>query len=168
MSRIYLLRHAKAVQAIPGIKDFGRPLDVSGRAMAERLGATMVANGLVPDKIIASPSVRTRETLAPIAARIPFEIETEYDRMLFDGPENSYLSAIRRSGSAGSVMLVGHNPMTEEAALVLCGTGSLDARKKLLHGFPTGGLAVIDLPGTLADARPGEGNLVMFITGGAL
>ena len=119
MSRIYLLRHAKAVQALPGMKDFDRPLDVSGHQMAEKLGAAMFANGLIPDRIIASPSQRTRETLAPIAARIPFEIETEYDRMLFDGPENSYLSAIRRSGSSGSVMLVGHNPMTEEAALLL-------------------------------------------------
>jgi phosphohistidine phosphatase len=168
MSRIYLLRHAKAVQALPGMKDFDRPLDDSGRNLAARLGAVMLANGLIPDKIIASPSGRTRETLASIAARIPERIDTEFDRMLFDGPEGSYLSAIKRSGNAKSVMLVGHNPMTEEAAIQLCGSGAPEARRTLLNGFPTGGLAVIDLPGPLADAKPGSGNLAMFIIGGSL
>lgn len=168
MSRIYLLRHAKAVQALPGMKDFDRPLDERGLETAAKLAATLQANGMIPDKIIASPSLRTRQTLAPIAARLPFEIDTEYDRTLFDGPDGSYLSAIHRSGGATSVMLVGHNPMTEEAAMLLCGSGDAEARRKLLHGFPTGALAVIDLPSTLMDARRGAGSLVMFITDGSL
>ncbi len=168
MSRIYLLRHAKAVQALPGMKDFDRPLDISGRETAERLALTMLENGLIPDRIIASPSLRTRETLAPIAARMPHEIGTEYDRTLFDGPDGSYLSAIRRGGTATSILLVGHNPMTEEAATLLCGNGDAEARRKLLDGFPTAALAIIDMPGELADARIGAGTLLAFVTRGLL
>jgi phosphohistidine phosphatase len=166
MSRIYLLRHAKAVQALPGMKDFDRPLDAIGRDMALKLGAAMLASGLIPDRIIASPSGRTRETWASIAAQIPHAIDTEFDRMLFDGPEGSYLCAIKRGGNAKSVLIVGHNPMTEEAAVLLCANGTPDARRTLAQGFPTCGLAVIDLPGALADAAPGVGNLVLFVTGG--
>ncbi len=168
MSRIYLLRHAKAVQALPGMKDFDRPLDIRGKETAERLAVTMLENGLIPDRIIASPSLRTCQTLAPIAARMPREIDTEYDRMLFDGPDGSYLSAIRRADGATSILLVGHNPMTEEAATLLCGQGDPEARRKLLEGFPTGALAVIDVPGTLGDASIGAGTLVAFITRGVL
>ncbi|RUZ11954.1 histidine phosphatase family protein, partial [Mesorhizobium sp. M7A.F.Ca.US.007.01.2.1] len=41
MSRLYLLRHAKAGWALPGMRDFDRPLDASGRADAEMMGAAM-------------------------------------------------------------------------------------------------------------------------------
>ncbi len=168
MSRVYLLRHAKAATALPGMKDFDRPLDASGRELAARLGAAMLANGLVPEKIIASPSARTRETLAAVVSLLPFEIETEFDRSLYDGDGDPYLAAVVKGGDAGSVMLVGHNPMTEEAAMRLCAGGDPEALSKLQFGFPTGGLAVIDLPGALSDAKPRSGNLTMFITGGGI
>ncbi|RUX92559.1 histidine phosphatase family protein, partial [Mesorhizobium sp. M7A.F.Ca.CA.004.04.1.1] len=38
MSRLYLLRHAKAGWALPGMRDFDRPLDASGRSDAEMMG----------------------------------------------------------------------------------------------------------------------------------
>ena len=112
--------------------------------------------------------VRARFEAEPIAARIPREIDTQFDHTLFDGPDGSYISAIRRSTGSKLVMLVGHNPMIEETAILLCGSRDPGARRKLLNGFPTGGLAVIELPGALAEVRPGAGNLVMFITGGAI
>lgn len=168
MSRVYLLRHAKAASAMPGMKDFDRPLDARGREMAGKLGGIMLANGLVPDRIVASPSARTRETLETVMAALPFEIDTVFERSLYDGDDNAYLSAIIRAGEAGSIMLVGHNPMTEEAALRLCGTGEPAAMSILQHGFPTGGLAVIELPGTLSQAKQKSGHLALFITGGEL
>ena len=168
MSRVYLLRHAKAATAFPGMKDFDRPLATSGLELAARLGAAMVASGLLPEIIIASPSLRTRETLASVAANFPFEVATEFDHALYDGDGDPYLAAIRHGGEAASIMLVGHNPMTEEAALKLCSSGDAQAMAKLRMGFPTGGLAVIDLPGMLAEAEPKCGRLTWFITGGAI
>ncbi|TIX99998.1 MAG: histidine phosphatase family protein, partial [Mesorhizobium sp.] len=41
MSKLYLLRHAKAGWALPGMRDFDRPLDASGIADAETMGAAM-------------------------------------------------------------------------------------------------------------------------------
>ncbi len=168
MSRVYLLRHAKAVTALPGMKDFDRPLDASGRELAAKLGATMLANGLVPDKIICSPSARTRETLTAVSTLLPFEIETQFERALFDGDGDPYMAAIITGGDADSIMLVGHNPMTEEVAFRLCASGDPDAMAKLKHGFPTGGLAIIDMPGPLSGAKPHTASLVEFITGGRL
>ena len=64
MSRLYLLRHSKAGWALPGVRDFDRPLDASGLADAERLGLAMRAAAHVPDLTLCSNARRARETLA--------------------------------------------------------------------------------------------------------
>ena len=103
-SRIYLLRHAKAAAALPGQKDFDRSLDASGLAMASKLGETMLANGFVPETVICSPSARTRETWEAVSKLLPFDIEAQFDRALYDGPPGAYVNAIRRAGAAGAAM----------------------------------------------------------------
>ena len=167
-SRIYLLRHAKAAAPGPGQKDFDRSLDASGLAMASKLGETMLANGFVPEKVICSPSVRTRETWAAVSKLLPFDIEAEFDRALYDGPPGAYVNAIRRAGAAGSVMIVGHNPMTEEAALDLAGSGDSGAVSALNMGYPTAGLAIFDQDEPLDGTKPGNAHLVAFVTGGVM
>lgn len=167
-SRIYLLRHAKAAAALPGQKDFERSLDASGLAMAAKLGETMLANGFVPETVICSPSARTRETWAAVAKLLPFDIDAEFDRALYDGPPGAYVDAIRRAGAAGSVMIVGHNPMTEEAALDLAGSGNSGAVNALNMGYPTAGLAIFDQEEPLAITKPGKAHLVAFVTGGVM
>lgn len=166
--RIYLLRHAKAAAALPGQKDFERSLDASGREMAKRLGETMLANGFVPEMVVCSPSTRTRETWAAVSSLLPFDVETVHDRTLYDGPPGAYLAAIRRAGSAGSVMIVGHNPMTEEVAIDLAGTGNAGAVSALNMGYPPAGLAIFDQDDSLNNTQPGSAHLVSFVTGGAL
>jgi phosphohistidine phosphatase len=167
-SRIYLLRHAKAAAALPGQKDFDRSLDASGQAMASKLGETMLANGLVPETVICSPSVRTRETWAAVSKLLPFDIEAKFDRALYDGPPGAYVEAIRRAGAAGSVMIIGHNPMTEEAALILAGSGDSGAVNALNVGYPTAGLAIFDQDEPLDSTKPGNAHLVAFVTGGVM
>lgn len=166
MSRIYLLRHAKAVPTLPGIRDFDRPLEEKGSARAAALGETMLAHGLVPDRIICSTSVRTRQTLQAIAALLPFEIETDFSAALYDGGPEAYFEAIHAARDAKSVMLIGHNPMTEDAAVALCGHGDQEQLTRMRHGFPTCGFAAIDLAGSLETAARGNGTLVHFITDG--
>lgn len=167
MSRVILLRHAKAVHALPGMRDFDRPLDPRGREMAARLGVAMASQDLLPELVIASPSARTRQTLAAAAQALAGMPAADFDEALYDGDGNPYLDAIRRAGAAASVMLVGHNPMTEETALLLCGSGESQAMGQLRMGFPTGGLAVIDLPGPLSEVQPKSGHLALFMTGDA-
>jgi phosphohistidine phosphatase len=167
-SRIYLLRHAKAAVALPGQKDFDRNLVESGQTMAARLGETMLGNGFVPEVVICSPSARTRETWAAVAGFLPFDIEAGFDRSLYDGAPGSYLKAIRSAGNAASVMIVGHNPMTEETALELAGSGEPGAINALNMGYPTAGLAIFDQDEALEHTTPGRARLVAFITGGTM
>ena len=163
VNRLYLLRHAKAGWALPGVRDFDRPLDASGRADAEAMGAAMRARGYIPDLTLCSNAKRARETLEGLAN------QTDTGKVLFldtlySEDAAGYLSIIRGNGGSGSLLVIGHNPMTEDLALAVSGDGDEMARAMLSHGFPTSGLAVVRFGGDLAKAAQGAGYLEAFLT----
>ncbi|MGO4451720.1 histidine phosphatase family protein [Phyllobacterium sp. TAF24] len=166
MSQVYLLRHAKAVWPSPGQKDFDRTLDSSGVESATVLGEEMKRAGLKPDIIICSTAVRARQTLEHINLKARL-VQEELEK-LYSGTADNYLMAIRMAGleheSAGSVMLVGHNPMMEDVAIALAGRGDPPAHPTFAAGFPTAGLAVINFDSPLAEIRPGTGTLATFLS----
>ncbi len=166
MSRIFLLRHAKAAAAIPGQRDFDRPLDSHGRETARSLGSTLMANGLNPDLVICSPAKRTRETLAIIAEFFAFEIKTRFDGSLFTDEWTSYLSALQSSDGANNVMIIGHNPAIEETALQLTNDGTRDALKALRAGFAPCSLGVFTFEGLLSELKPHQAFLENFLPDG--
>lgn len=168
MSRIYLLRHAKAASALPGQRDFDRPLDSRGRDTARTLGITLMANGYQPDLIICSPAKRTRETLAIIAEFFAFDVETRFEENLFTDEWPSYLDALHVAGGARNVMLIGHNPAIEETALQLANNGNRDALKALYAGFAPCSLAIFTLETPLTELKPRQAFLENFMIDGIM
>ncbi len=163
MSRLYLLRHAKAGWALPGVRDFDRPLDAIGIADAEATGKAMRASGYVPELTLCSNAKRARETLEGIAAnadtgRVVFTDD------LYSSDAAGYLDKIRDNGQHGSLLLIGHNPMMEDLAMAVSGGGEEGAMHTLQTGFPTSGLAVIRFEGRLSEAQLGQGYLESFLT----
>jgi len=163
VSRLYLLRHAKAGWALPGMRDFDRPLDASGRADAEIMGTAMRARGYVPDLTLCSNARRAKETLEGLAG------QTDTGKVLFldtlySEDAAGYLRLIREHGGPGSLLVIGHNPMTEDLAMAVSGDGDETARALLNHGFPTSGLAVVRFLDELAKASQEAGYLEAFLT----
>ena len=161
MSRLYLLRHAKAQWALPGMRDFDRQLEASGRLDAGRTGVEMRLRGYVPDVTLCSTAVRARETLQEVAG----EADTGrviFDERLYSEDAASYLDLVRENAAGGSILVVGHNPMMEDLATALSGSGDPAALVTLGLGFPTAGLAVIGLAGGLHKAALGKGDLEAF------
>ena len=163
MSTLYLLRHAKAGWALPGVRDFDRPLDASGIADAEMMGTAMRARNYIPDITLCSNAKRARQTLEGIAGHTDTGRVLFFDK-LYSEDAAGYLSLIRENGNSGSVLVIGHNPMTEDLAVAISGDGEQSARATLNSGFPTSGLAVIRFPGSLKEAAPGNGYLEAFVT----
>ena len=64
MKTLYLLRHAKSSWDHPGLRDHQRPLSSRGRRAAPAMGEHMAAQEWVPDLVLCSDAVRTRETWA--------------------------------------------------------------------------------------------------------
>lgn len=158
MSRLFLLRHAKAGWALPGMRDFDRPLDAEGIADAEAIGLAMRAHGYIPELTLCSNAVRARQTLEGIAGTADTGRVLYFDD-LYREDASGYLSIIRKSGNVGALLVIGHNPMVEDLALALAPTGDDDARATLHAGFPTSGLAILRFPGNLSEAVPGTGFL---------
>lgn len=163
MNRLYLLRHAKAGWAMPGVRDFDRPLDEAGRADAEATGMAMRACGYVPDLTLCSNAKRARETLEGIAGHADTGRVLFFDKLYMEDAAG-YLSLINENGSAGSMLVIGHNPMMEDLAMAVSGDGDETARAALNSGFPTSGLAVIGFNTSLSEARQGNGYLEAFFT----
>jgi phosphohistidine phosphatase len=162
VSKLYLLRHAKAGWALPGVRDFDRPLDASGIADAEAMGAAMRAGGYVPDLTLCSNARRCRQTLEGIAGHADTGRVLFFDK-LYTEDAAGYLATIQEHGSAGSLLVIGHNPMTEDLAMALASDGDGEAREMLAHGFPTCGLAAIRFDSGLDGVEPGAGYLEEFL-----
>lgn len=162
MSRLLLLRHAKAVWAKPGMKDYDRPLDVEGHNALDRLAGAMRIAGLLPDRVVLSGSCRTRETAFGLRTRLGIEVETVIDDEIYSGGAAEYLRSIRAHGDVETLMLVGHNPSMEDLALALCAKGDPDSLDRLHAGFPTAALATISFSEKLNDLRRENGFLESF------
>jgi phosphohistidine phosphatase len=118
--RLSLIRHANAEQDAD-VRDFERPLSRKGRGEAEEVAKRFQERGLVPDLILTSAAVRTRET-ADIFARVlgvaPRLMQAEDSLYLADGEH--ILGCIRAVGPrVGHLMVIGHNPGISAAAISL-------------------------------------------------
>lgn len=163
MNRLYLLRHARAGWALPGVRDFDRPLDETGIADAEALGITMQAASHVPDFTLCSNARRARETLERVAIHACTG-RVHFTDALYSEDASGYLAMIRQNGAHGSLLVIGHNPMMEDLASAVAGSGEEKALATLNFGFPTSGLAVLRFDGGLGAAAPGGGYLEAFLT----
>lgn len=165
MATLYLLRHAKAGWALPGVRDFDRSLDETGQRDSEEMGQVMALNGYVPDLTLCSGALRARQTLAGIAAKTDTG-KVVFSDTLYMTDAAGYLDLIRDQSNVSSLLVIGHNPMMEDLALAVSGDGEDIAKSALNSGFSTAGLAVISFAGGLADASLGSGRLEAYITPG--
>jgi phosphohistidine phosphatase len=120
LKRLTLARHANAEQDVD-VRDFERPLSRKGRNEAEEVARRLLDRELIPDLILTSAAVRTRETadtfarLLGVPARL---LQADDSLYLADGEH--ILTTIRRTGPRVSHLLViGHNPGISAAAISL-------------------------------------------------
>ncbi len=165
MRRLILLRHAKSDWP-DGIADPERPLAHRGRLAAPRIGQYLAQEALMPDRVLVSPARRTRETWELVAPQLPGIPHVLSEPRLYEASATRLLSLLREQpASAHALMLVGHNPGTEDLADTLVGGGPGIARESMQEKFPTGAFAVIDLPiDDWADVVPETGRLDRFVT----
>lgn len=135
MKTLTLLRHAKAVPPGGGIEDHARPLSPRGHEDAAAVGEATHP----PDLVLCSTSLRTRQTIADVAAAWRHQPEILYEPALYlSGP----LVLLRRieavPDEVGSLWLVGHNPGLHELALILARhAAGADEAAELQERFPT-------------------------------
>ncbi|MGU3359837.1 SixA phosphatase family protein [Methylobacterium sp. M6A4_1b] len=163
MRRLILLRHAKSDRPA-GIADLDRPLNNRGKRAAPQMGAYLAAEGLVPDAVVVSPSLRTRETWEAIRADLKGR-EAETVPSIYEAPETALLAVVRSTpDTVGSLLMIGHNPGLQELAMRLAGSGEKAGRRRLALEFPTAAVAVLDFEGDAwRSVAAGSGRLERFV-----
>lgn len=146
------------------MRDFDRKLDERGIEEATAMGRLMARRQLVPDIVICSTAARAVETLDALNEALHLNEAVRYEQNLYATDAPGYLETAAATGSDGDVMLVGHNPMLEDAAMVLSQDGDEDALDALHSGFRTAALAVIRFDGPAADFTTKTGYLEHFLT----
>jgi phosphohistidine phosphatase len=164
MKTLTLLRHAKSGWDDPVGRDFDRPLNGRGRRAATTVGAEMKAQGLVFDRVVASPARRVVETLEEVA-RGYGPIEAHYDEHVYLASPAVLLDLVRGTeDEVERLLLVGHNPGLEALALLLTRDDGDALRAEVAIKYPTGTVAEISIPAdSWRQVRPGTGRLVRFI-----
>jgi len=159
--RLVLLRHAKAEHGLD-VPDVQRPLTTRGRRQSAEVGTAMVAAGLVPDLVLCSPSVRTRQTWQLAHATLHAEPEVRFADDLYDAGVDQVLAALRTADEAARVVLVvGHEPAMSQTATALAGLGSDEATyARVQLGVPTAAWSVSTITGAWADLVRGSARLV--------
>jgi phosphohistidine phosphatase len=160
--RLVLMRHAKSDWP-DGMADHDRPLAKRGRRDAPRIGRWLGESGYVPDAVVCSTAARARETWALASSGLSGAVPgaapaVRYEPRVYEATVLGLLMLARELDPGWrTALLVGHNPGMAELTVGLAGPAA-----ERLREFPTAFTAVLGLPGTWADAAPGEAELLAF------
>ncbi len=138
MKTLLLMRHAKSSRDDPGTADHERPLNDRGRRDAPTMGSRLASAGLIPDGVLSSDALRARQTAEAAAAAAGFRKSIRYLASLYAAEPAACLAALRElPDDENRVLLIGHNPETEDLIKLLTGQEV---------AMPTAAIAHLDLP----------------------
>jgi phosphohistidine phosphatase len=118
--RLIVMRHAKSSWDKGVASDHARPLNARGQKNAPRMARELLERGWVPDHVVSSDAVRTRETWAAMEPVFGESIDVQFERGLYcAGLGELQGSAEEWSNDWNTVLTLGHNPGWSHAASVL-------------------------------------------------
>jgi phosphohistidine phosphatase len=125
----------------------------------------MVEHGIVPDVVLCSSAVRTRQTLTAMLPVLGGQPRVSYEDGLYLAAPRTLLARLHKvAADRATVLLVGHNPGLHELAAELAGDGGGKPGKRLRDTMPTAALAVFELEGGWSGLGREETRLVHYVT----
>jgi len=168
MHMLHLLRHAKSSWKAD-VEDHERRLTRRGREAARRIGKHLPGAIGMPDLVLCSSALRTRETLdlvlAEFAARPRILMEDE----LYAASREKLMDRLRHLAEEDSnVLLIGHNPGLHELAIALADPGSPGFRALACGKFPTAARASLQVSSAWPALGCSRHQLIDYVTVDAL
>lgn len=121
--KIYLARHARAVDTGPGLTDSDRFLSPDGRQTARYVGAKLREEGVELAALWASPLVRAMQTAELLANALDYLGVIETNRGLIPGCEPQVIARDLMERNVDT-LVVGHEPSISALAAFLTGQPS--------------------------------------------
>jgi phosphohistidine phosphatase len=120
MKKLLLIRHAKATHE-SGYVDFERPLTDKGFKQCELMASRLIAEGIKPEIIVASPALRTLST-ANVFTQETGLLKAITNKDIYDASEAALLKVIYNLPEEHNfIALVGHNPGISQVLYYLSG-----------------------------------------------
>ena len=165
MKTVLILRHAKSDWGDPGKVDFDRPLAKRGLEDAPRMGEVLARFECVPDRILASPAQRAKQTAELAAKACGYQKSIQWEDDFYGGGSADLMAALQRlPGTVERVLIIGHNPALEETVAALCAPDLPEMEDGWAIKIPTGGLVCLDFEiMEWVALRPGDGVLRWFV-----
>lgn len=150
MRELILLRHAEAEAGRDGKDDRERKLTEHGQRESRAAGAWLAEHKIKYDRVLCSPSARTRET----AALALGQVEPLYEEAIYEATPGDLYELLDQQSDVERVVLVGHNPGIEQLVAFL-----VEGRSEDYRGMPPGGMARLAFDGNF---EPGKAKLETF------
>ncbi len=135
MKSLYIMRHAKAAQHNTASTDFERELIERGFNDAEEMGKRLSKTKPQIQVIIASPSLRTKQTAETVAKQLGID-NIIYNKNIYEASPSIIARIISEtSDTYDKILLIGHNPTVTDTMLYFC-----DMK---IDSLPTAGIYLI-------------------------
>lgn len=120
MFKLLLMRHGKSDWQYD-LPDIRRPLNKRGQRDAHCIGSYLLQQNIIPDRLVLSPSQRTRDTAEQLLTRLPLSPEAiTIDNDLYLADRETLLEAAELYAANNRVLLLlAHNPGMDEAVSYL-------------------------------------------------
>ncbi|WP_288026511.1 histidine phosphatase family protein [Arthrobacter sp.] len=164
-NRLVLLRHAKAAWPL-GVEDHERPLAQRGHHEAPLAGRWLLENGIVPDFILCSSALRTRQTCTWVCEQLGDKAPTpKLEQELYAASPRRLLSVVNHvPETVTTLMVITHMPGVQELALTLASRDSdQDAYMNMANGYPTSAFTVLEHAGDWATLDGQDARVTHFV-----
>jgi phosphohistidine phosphatase len=151
--RLLVVRHAAAVPLVAGGADRERPLTPEGELKFREAARGLARIVDRPDALLTSPWRRARQT-AQIASAVWGGPEPRPTPALASGSFEAQAQVLDAFPQDATVAIFGHEPWVSELVARVLGSRASDRLS-----FKKGGVALVDVPGRLADG----GSLVFYL-----
>ena len=162
-ARLTLLRHAKSDWNTDAARDFDRPLAGRGRKDAPTMGKWLKKNDFIPDIILCSPALRTRQTLEIVNGKLGVKDKNIFfEDSIYEASLADLLAVIEKySHSNSNILLIGHNPGLDELLCFLCRTQpAVSETGKLMT---TAAVATLEFADNKISTAEGRGELLHLL-----
>jgi phosphohistidine phosphatase len=129
--KLYLVRHAEAIERSATMPDAARYLTPKGRVAFRKIARRVREAGIAPDVIFTSPLLRSVQTAEILAERLKHEGPVVVVKELSPGFDDRALrSLLADAGNPAEAAFVGHEPdLGDLAATLLSLRGDFPLRK---------------------------------------
>jgi phosphohistidine phosphatase len=165
LRKLMIMRHAKSAWPL-GVEDHERPLAQRGHNEAPMVGRWMAKHHHVPDFILCSSALRTRQTCTWVCSELGDKAPTPMlSDALYDASATEVLSEINQlPDTITSLLVISHMPAVQELAMRLASVESdEESVMNMASHYPTSGLTVLEHGKSWAELDGRDAKVMAFI-----